>query len=247
MQDEGKDLCPAHYPGAGAVEVGRVVQDPHLSAPPNPSELASTLVRSGLKPQGIKRMTSGRAAASASLAPVFSPGDARVDGGRQAGAFAERLADQLLADGRRCVRPRTGGGGSERNPQRVMLAVGSGWHARPPAGGLEVAVQLRTHRGSGGEDNADPYDPSWPVIRHVAPHLAGRGELVHRGEPGSSASRGATWDAEFGDDMPAYAAAVAIPAGSNVVDVGCGTGRALPVTRRLSTGSARERGRWSAA
>ena len=61
--------------------------------------------------------------------------------------------------------------------------------------------------------------------------------------------RAATWDAEFGDDMRAYAAAVdeaTIPAGSNVVEVGCGTGRALPVMRR-STGPARESGRWSAA
>jgi ubiquinone/menaquinone biosynthesis C-methylase UbiE len=48
------------------------------------------------------------------------------------------------------------------------------------------------------------------------------------------AARAATWDTKFGDDMPAYAAAIAeagIPRGGAVVDVGCGTGRALPPLR----------------
>lgn len=49
------------------------------------------------------------------------------------------------------------------------------------------------------------------------------------------AARAATWDTRFGDDMPAYAAAVArarLPRGGTVVDVGCGTGRALPSLRQ---------------
>ena len=49
------------------------------------------------------------------------------------------------------------------------------------------------------------------------------------------AGRAVTWDTRFGDDMPAYAAAVAragIPCGGVVVDVGCGTGRALPALRQ---------------
>jgi SAM-dependent methyltransferase len=48
------------------------------------------------------------------------------------------------------------------------------------------------------------------------------------------ACRAATWDAKFGDDIPAYRAAVAqagIRRGGVVVDVGCGTGRALPPLR----------------
>lgn len=49
------------------------------------------------------------------------------------------------------------------------------------------------------------------------------------------ASRAATWDTRFGDDMPAYTAAVAragIASGGVVVDVGCGTGRALAALRQ---------------
>ena len=48
------------------------------------------------------------------------------------------------------------------------------------------------------------------------------------------AGKAATWDAKFGDDMPAYAAAVAeagLPTGALVADIGCGTGRALPALR----------------
>jgi SAM-dependent methyltransferase len=48
------------------------------------------------------------------------------------------------------------------------------------------------------------------------------------------ASRAATWDTKFGDDLPAYRAAVAragIRRGGVAIDVGCGTGRALPPLR----------------
>src|SRR5215472_537271 len=47
--------------------------------------------------------------------------------------------------------------------------------------------------------------------------------------------RAATWDTKFGDDLPGYAAAIAeagIARGGVVIDVGCGTGRALPPLRR---------------
>jgi len=46
--------------------------------------------------------------------------------------------------------------------------------------------------------------------------------------------RAATWDTKFGDDLPAYCAAVAeagIRRGGVAIDVGCGTGRALPPLR----------------
>src|SRR5438874_7029042 len=48
------------------------------------------------------------------------------------------------------------------------------------------------------------------------------------------AARAATWDTRFGHDMPVYAAAIAeagIARGGIAVDVGCGTGRALPALR----------------
>ena len=48
------------------------------------------------------------------------------------------------------------------------------------------------------------------------------------------ACRAATWDTKFGDDIPAYRAAVAeagIRSGGVAIDVGCGTGRALPPLR----------------
>ncbi len=46
--------------------------------------------------------------------------------------------------------------------------------------------------------------------------------------------RAATWDTKFGDDLPAYRAAVAeagIRRGGVAIDVGCGTGRALSPLR----------------
>jgi ubiquinone/menaquinone biosynthesis C-methylase UbiE len=48
------------------------------------------------------------------------------------------------------------------------------------------------------------------------------------------AERAARWDTRFGDDLPAYAAAIAsarLRPGGTAVDVGCGTGRALPILR----------------
>src|SRR5215472_5568113 len=48
------------------------------------------------------------------------------------------------------------------------------------------------------------------------------------------AVRAATWETRFGHDMPAYAAAIAeagIRRDGIAVDVGCGTGRALPALR----------------
>lgn len=63
---------------------------------------------------------------------------------------------------------------------------------------------------------------------------------MHTQDPYVQATRGfftpraATWDERFPDDDPAFADAVAqlgLPAGGAALDVGCGTGRALPHLR----------------
>jgi SAM-dependent methyltransferase len=133
-----------------------------------------------------------------------------------------------------------------RDGGRVTVAVADGpdRRARPPAGGWDVVVWLRTPPGStgagdgSGGDGADVVidlqDPAWPVLRHLAPRLAAHDHWYLTESRAFFAAKAATWDARFGDDLPAYAAAVADAepvAGGVAIDVGCGTGRALPALR----------------
>jgi len=102
-----------------------------------------------------------------------------------------------------------------------------------------VIVYLRTSgraaRSSTGEQRAhvviDHRDPQWPVIRQVHPRLADPDRWHLAESQAFFAPRAAGWDQRFGDDLPAYAVAVeaAEPTPGDVaLDVGCGTGRALP-------------------
>jgi SAM-dependent methyltransferase len=155
-----------------------------------------------------------------------------VDGPEeQATLFAARIAAKLAGDRHR--------------PVQVALDAGGDW---------DVSISLRTAPGGRHfpvyqkngdtrdkldrrerEEHADIvielHDVAWPVIRRVAAPLAGRGSWYLTETRAFFACRAATWDTKFGDDLPAYSAAVAeagIRRNGIVIDVGCGTGRALP-------------------
>src|SRR5262249_32120252 len=134
----------------------------------------------------------------------------------------------------------------ERVPAVVVTTGRQLGAARPPDA---VLVWLRSGSSSssgsssvGAWDGAehlaqivvDLRDPDWPVVRAVDESLADRSSWYLTETQAFFAVRAATWDRKFGDDMPAYAAAVAetdIPSGGVAIDVGCGTGRALPALR----------------
>jgi SAM-dependent methyltransferase len=192
-----------------------------------------------------------------SLAALLPAGPAAVlveGGDEQPAVLATRLAATLTASGRACVQltgtddDPAGGDGGEGT---VRLAEGPGWRA---AQSLDAACSwdvviwagapgspggLDSPGGQAGEDAADivvdMHDPEWPVIRRVAGRLAARGPWYLTETRAFFSCRAATWNTRFGDDMPAYAAAVAragIRAGGVAIDVGCGTGRALPALRQ---------------
>ena len=170
-----------------------------------------------------------------------------IDGpGGQPGAVADRLAATLRAAGRPCSRlastvPPAADADYDSAGGTVVLADGPDWRK---ARGWDVVIWLRTEQAGhghhpGGEAGAsiviDLHDPGWPVIRRVAAPLARHGLWYILETRAFFSARAATWDTKFGDDMPAYGAAIAqarIPQHGVVIDVGCGTGRALPALRQ---------------
>ncbi|MGI5211539.1 class I SAM-dependent methyltransferase [Plantactinospora sp. CA-290183] len=170
-----------------------------------------------------------------------------VDGAQpHAATVADRLAEALRSIGRPCTRlsdraplADEDNWHAARTPDTVALADGARWRAHPPGGDWDVVIWLRTRPGGGGRDDGadiviDLHHPAWPVLRHVADRLAPPDQWYVSESQAFFAVRAATWDTRFGDDLPAYASAVAaanLPAGGVVVDVGCGTGRALPALR----------------
>ncbi|BCB90688.1 class I SAM-dependent methyltransferase [Phytohabitans suffuscus] len=180
------------------------------------------------------------------LAGALPPGAASVvvDGGEHTRVVADRLAATLLAAGRPCVRLTAGNGRPlATSAHEVALADGPQWRDRPPSGRWDVVIWLRTPPAPGAERTdrnrdadivVDLHDPGWPVIRHLTARLARHGHWYITESRAFFATRAHTWDTKFGDDLPAYAAAVAeagIAPGGVVVDAGCGTGRALPALR----------------
>ncbi|GIJ54446.1 class I SAM-dependent methyltransferase [Virgisporangium aurantiacum] len=181
--------------------------------------------------------------------PAGAP-SVHVDGSGGSGGGARLLADRLAATlraaGRTCVRVsdaacanhadvRTG-----RTPDTAVIADGPRWRDHVPTTEWALTIWVRTAAGAGGYrgDDAhvvvDLHDPGWPVIRHIDGWFAPHGAWYRSETRAFFGARAATWNARFGDDLPAYAAAVAdatVAPGGVAVDVGCGTGRALPALR----------------
>jgi 2-polyprenyl-3-methyl-5-hydroxy-6-metoxy-1,4-benzoquinol methylase len=161
-----------------------------------------------------------------------------VDGpADQAGLFAARLAEKLAEDrGTRPPRVTLDADAAVDADAVIFLRTAPGGRHSPvyEKDRGEQDARGRREREERADIVIDLHDTRWPVIRRVAAPLAGRGPWYLTETRAFFACRAATWNAKFGDDLPAYRAAVAeagIRRGGVVIDAGCGTGRALPPLR----------------
>lgn len=135
---------------------------------------------------------------------------------------------------------------TERAPRPVVLADDPQWREHPPpsAGRWDLLVRLNAPGHQHAEHTADSRpaayvvvdlgDPNWPVIRRMTGDLSTPERWYLAENRAFFSVRAANWDTKFGEDLPAYAAAVAEsapPRGGTALDLGCGTGRALPSLR----------------
>jgi len=108
-----------------------------------------------------------------SAACVVVDGGSAADDGGHPTLFADRLADTLLASGRPCARltditPLSDEDAwrADRSTHLVAVADGPRWRARPPRGGWDVVIWLRTEAHGTREHEADVvidlHDPAWP-------------------------------------------------------------------------------------
>jgi 2-polyprenyl-3-methyl-5-hydroxy-6-metoxy-1,4-benzoquinol methylase len=184
-------------------------------------------------PERIAEVTAFLAGVLAPRAPLT----VIVDGGDHgaAAAFATRLAAAFPPSARAwsvdAVLGLTGPAGGafdsalnvlEPAADQVIVYLRSGPRTRPGDGEGERRAQVVI----------DHHDPKWPVIRHVHPRLADPETWYLTESRAFFGVRAAQWDTKFGDDLPAYGKAVeaaGLAPGDLALDVGCGTGRALPV------------------
>ena len=182
-----------------------------------------------------ERITEVTALLAEVLAPR-APLTVIVDGGDPGAAatFASHLAAAFPATARAwrvdAVLGLTGPGGGmfdsalnvlEPATDRILVFLRGGPRHRFAEGDGERRAQVVI----------DHRDPEWPVIRHLHPDLADVDRWYLSESRAFFAARAADWDTKFGDDLPRYTEAVrraGVRPGHVVLDVGCGTGRALP-------------------
>ena len=154
-----------------------------------------------------------------------------IDGpAERAKLFASRLAEELGARGRPVQVTLDADGPSDVT---VFLRTAPGGR-HFPVFSKDSKEWDRREREERADVVIDLHDLHWPVIRRVAAPLAARGSWYLTETRAFFACRASSWDSKFGDDLPAYCAAVAeagIRRSGVVIDVGCGTGRALPPLR----------------